>query len=417
MKKSGKSILALVLIVVFSCAALLGCGLTETKERQSSGSNTKLATNSDSEVGTESEAGSEAEELDKEDANFSITMLDVGQGLCLLIECNGKYMIYDGGGRDTSSKVVAQLKELGITELDYMVASHYDEDHISGLVGVLNTTAVKEMICPDYETDTSIYQSLMSKIQEKAVEVVHPEAGDTFLLDDAEITVLGPSNYEHEEENDNSLVLRIDYGDFSVLVSGDASEAAEAEMLEAGVIEPVDLYVVAHHGSAYSTSEAFVEAMAPAYAFLSVGVNNDYSHPAQETLDVLAENGVGLFRTDDQGEVTCYANEETYWFSTEPTENWKNGSEMSVANSDGSDADGTGSGSADASETDGTVVGGADTTTEVAMDYVLNTNTMKFHYPWCTAVDNISEHNRQDVNATRSEIIGEGYESCGICHP
>ena len=101
--------------------------------------------------------------LNREDgASFSLTMLDVGQGLSVLVQADGEYLLYDGGGRGASSYVVAYLQQHAVTELEWLAASHYDEDHISGLVGVLHTTPVEQALMPDYTTDTQIYQSLQT---------------------------------------------------------------------------------------------------------------------------------------------------------------------------------------------------------------------------------------------------------------
>lgn len=116
------------------------------------------------------------------DSLFSLTMLDVGQGLSVLVQADGEYLLYDGGGRGASSYVVAYLQQHGVTELEWLVASHYDEDHVSGLVGVLHTTPVKKALMPDYTTDTQIYQSMQNALAEKAVTVTYPAQGDTFSL-------------------------------------------------------------------------------------------------------------------------------------------------------------------------------------------------------------------------------------------
>ena len=101
-------------------------------------------------------------------------MLDVGQGLSVLVQADGKYLLYDGGGRGTSSYVVAYLQQHDVTKLEWLAASHYDEDHISGLVGVLHTTPVEQALMPDYTTDTQIYQSLQTVLGEKNVPVIYP---------------------------------------------------------------------------------------------------------------------------------------------------------------------------------------------------------------------------------------------------
>ena len=202
------------------------------------------------------------------EAGFSLTMLDVGQGLSVLVQADGEYLLYDGGGRGASSYVVAYLQQHAVTELEWLAASHYDEDHISGLVGVLHTTSVEQALMPDYTTDTRIYQSLQNVLGEKGAPVIYPAQGNAFSLGGAEIQVVGPRNYTYDSDNDNSLCLRICYGNFQCLLTGDAEQDAEQDMVASGQDLTCDLYVVGHHGSSSSTSEELLDAASPVYAFL-----------------------------------------------------------------------------------------------------------------------------------------------------
>lgn len=326
------------------------------------------------------------------DAPFFLTMLDVGQGLSVLVQADGEYLLYDGGGRGASSYVVAYIQRHGVSELEWLVASHYDEDHISGLVGVLNTTPVEQALMPDYTTDTQIYQSLHNVLEEKSVPVVYPAAGDTFSLGSAEIQIVGPKEYDYDSDNSNSLCLRIEYGDFRCLLTGDAERDAERDMAASGQDLSCDVYVVGHHGSSSSTSEELLEAASPRYAFLSVGAGNAYGHPTEQTMAALQQHGVDLHRTDKQDEITVYSDGETCWFSTSPCEDWTAGSQTAP-----------------------------DTPLATAPPqsalYVLNTHTKKFHYPDCPSVEQMSGKNKDFTDATREELISRGYRPCGRCDP
>lgn len=331
--------------------------------------------------------------LNREDgASFSLTMLDVGQGLSVLVQADGEYLLYDGGGRGASSYVVAYLQQHAVTELEWLVASHYDEDHISGLVGVLHTTPVEQALMPDYTTDTQIYQSLQTVLGEKNVPVIYPAQGDIFSLGEAEIQVVGPQNYAYDSDNDKSLCLRICYGNFQCLLTGDAEQDAEQDMVASGQDLTCDLYVVGHHGSSSSTSEELLEAAAPAYAFLSVGENNPYGHPTAQTLNALQQYGVTLFRTDQQGKVTVYSDGQQCWFSTEPCQDWNTGNQSIPEEP-------------------------LATTVPQTAQYVLNTHTKKFHFPDCSSVDQMSEKNKAFTDASRDELIARGYTACGRCNP
>ncbi|MGN0984674.1 MAG: ComEC/Rec2 family competence protein [Gemmiger sp.] len=330
---------------------------------------------------------------EENEGDFSLTMLDVGQGLSVLVQADGEYLLYDGGGRGASSYVVAYLQQHGVTELEWLVASHYDEDHISGLVGVLHTTPVEQALMPDYTADTQIYQSLQTVLAEKSVPVLYPAQGDTFSLGGAEIQVVGPQDYTYEGDNSNSLCLRIAYGDFRCLLTGDAEQEAEQDMAASGLDLTCDVYVVGHHGSASSTSEALLRAASPRYAFLSVGDGNSYGHPAGQTMTALHQQGVALYRTDRQGEVTVYSDGEACWFSTDPCEDWSPGAPTEP-------------------ETPLATV-----PPDPSAGYVLNTHTKKFHYPDCASVEQMNDENKAFSDASREELLASGYSACGRCRP
>ena len=325
-------------------------------------------------------------------APFSLTMLDVGQGLSVLVQADGEYLLYDGGGRGASSYVVAYLQQHGVSELEWLVAPHYDEDHISGLVGVLHTTPVKQALMPDYTTDTQIYQSLQNVLGEKSVPVICPAQGDTVSLGSAEIQIVGPKTYDYDSDNSNSLCLRISYGNFRCLLTGDAEQDAEQDMVASGQDLTCDLYVVGHHGSSSSTSEELLEAASPRYVFLSVGTDNAYGHPTEQTMTALQQHGVALYRTDKQSEITVYSDGENCWFSTNPCEDWTPGSQT-------------------APDTP------LATTLPQSAQFVLNTHTKKFHYPDCSSVEQMSDENKDFIDATREELIERGYTPCGRCDP
>lgn len=266
-----------------------------------------------------------------ESADYEETMLNVGQGLSILVKSNGHYMLFDGGSRSASSYVVAYLQQHNITKLDYVIASHYDEDHIAGLIGVLNTADVDTVICPDYTTDTQIYSSLMSAIAASGAKVIHPNVKDTYPLGNSTITILGPTSYDDRSDNNRSIAVRIDDNKFSSVITGDAEQQEEQEILNSGINLRTNLYVAGHHGSSNSSSSDFVKAMSPAYIFISCGKNNSYGHPHWEALRIFKDIGCKIFRSDDQGEVTCFSDGKKYWFSIEPSDDWTSGSGYSIS--------------------------------------------------------------------------------------
>ena len=316
---------------------------------------------------------------------ISITMLDVGQGLSILVESNGEYMLYDGGDRRTSSYVVSYLDNHNVNHLTYMIASHYDSDHIAGLVGVLETTSVDTIINPDFPADSNIYDSYVSGRNASGADVIYPTVGDEYTLGYATFTILAPAR-DYGDPNEASVAIKIECGDFSCIITGDAEGESESDMLDCGIDLDCDLYIVGHHGSSSSSKDAFVKAMSPAYGFISCGADNDYGHPTDKTLNTLAKYDVEIYRSDIDGVVTCASDGKNYAFSKEL-------SQTNDSNDDGSTSD----------QTD--------------YEYVLNISSKKFHYPDCSVVDDMSEKNKEVSSKSREELINEGYSPCGYCDP
>lgn len=239
-----------------------------------------------------------------------IRLLDVGQGLGILIESGGEAMLIDGGGGKASSKTVATLKALGISRLKYILLTHYDTDHIGGAIGALEAVGAEMVLGPDYEADTRSYRSLKSRLEAAGQALVHPAPGTVYPLGSCECLVLGPLKI-HDNENDNSLVLRITDGAHSLLVTGDAEAAGEAELVkEWGRQLKSDIYVAGHHGSYTSSTEAFLARVKPAFLLLSCGVGNEYGHPHEQALQRLKKTGASLWRTDSQSDILLFWTEE-----------------------------------------------------------------------------------------------------------
>ena len=134
-----------------------------------------------------------------------------------------------------------------------MIATHYDADHISGLVGVLNVFPVDILLCPDYQTDTWIYTSFLRKQRENGCTVRAPAFGDVYSLGEASFTVVAPVSYDYERDNNNSVGIRLSCGSTAFLMLGDAEWESEKDLLDAGAEVSADVYLASHHGSAWSS--------------------------------------------------------------------------------------------------------------------------------------------------------------------
>ena len=165
---------------------------------------------------------------DGQTANFEMYFLDVGQALSVLVECDGQYMLYDGGNVDDGSYVVSYLQNLGVEELQYVFCSHAHEDHVGGLSAALAYFPADHVYSPVTEASTKCFQDFVKYTGQQGLQVEVPAAGTVWPLGSATVTMLGPVA-QYDNTNDTSIVLRVDYGSTSFLLTGDMESDAEDE--------------------------------------------------------------------------------------------------------------------------------------------------------------------------------------------
>lgn len=255
-------------------------------------------------------------------AELEAYFLDVGQGDCTVILCDGEAMIIDGGPASASEKVFAFLREtLEVTELKYVVSTHPHEDHISGLTAALNAAQAGLVLSPVTEWGTKRFEKFLAYAEKQGAPVAVPSPGDEYALGGAAVTILQcwpeAVSWREDDVNDMSIMVRVDYGETSLIVTGDAEEASEYMVLDSGLPLKADVLRVAHHGSTYSTTDPFLRAVSPEYAIISCGEGNTYFHPHKRVLNALKKAGVTLFRTDLQGTVRMRSDGERVEFRPE----------------------------------------------------------------------------------------------------
>lgn len=256
---------------------------------------------------------------------MKVHFLDVGQGLSVLVQSDGKTLIYDGGDRKTSSFVVSYLKDQKVKSIDYLVSSHYDSDHMAGLIGCLKAFKVKNVISSDYEHDSKLYTSFVNAVKDKGLKMQHPSVGTTFKLGSASVEVLAPKSINPSDSNNNSVAIKITNGNNSIILTGDAEHSSEAEMCSSGIDLRCDILVLGHHGSATATSWDFLQATVPEYAVVSCGANNKYGHPDKDTMDKLQSMEIQVYRTDKQGTITATSDGTNWSWSAEPCNDYSSG--------------------------------------------------------------------------------------------
>ena len=232
--------------------------------------------------------------------------IDVGQGDAALIRTEVGDILIDAGTNYSEDELKAYLDSMGVKDLEYAVFTHPHEDHIGGADMVLNTYNVKRVILPDATATTKTFERMMDAIEAEKCEVIESAPDYEFYVGELRCTILAPISTSYTETNNYSVVIRADYGETSVLFTGDAEVDSEAEMLERyrfkGLLD-CDLLKSGHHGSNTSSSQEFLDAVTPAFAVISVGEGNTYDHPKQVTLAKYDAMNIQYFRTDKEGSI------------------------------------------------------------------------------------------------------------------
>ena len=243
---------------------------------------------------------------------LSIHTIDVGQGDSILIQTpSSKNILIDGGDDNSHNIVSSYLKKQNVKRIDYIIATHFDSDHIGGLDNIIDKFNVSNIYAPNYESDTVSYQNLISSCVNKNLNLQYLKEGDFINIEDnINLTVLAPS-YIQEENNLNSIVFRIDYKNKSFLFTGDAEASNEMSIINSYELNDIDFLKVGHHGSSSSTTSEFIEEVSPDVAVISCGYKNQYGHPHRSTLDTLEKNNVLTYRTDILGHVVFYSDGDT----------------------------------------------------------------------------------------------------------
>ncbi len=319
---------------------------------------------------------------------LKVHFIDVGQGEAVLIQApDGKVALIDGG--EEGSGVLRYLQGQGVKRVDLMVATHPHNDHIGGLIGVLQAMPVDQVVTNGQMHTTTTYEAFLDAIDIARVPYAEAKRGDTLQLGTLTLQVLHPTSSEGDDLNDNSLVLRFEYAGTSFLLTGDVQAEGQAGILAAGQPIQATILAVPHHGSAAS-SRSFLASVKPEVAVYSCGVGNDYGHPHTETLAALASVGAQVYGTDVNGTVvvTCDAT----GYQVTPSRGGPRAPPKAAPVQLPTEAAG-----------DGCV-------------YIANSNTGKFHYAWCSSVKQMNEEHKV-CYATREGAVAAGYVPCGRCNP
>lgn len=249
-----------------------------------------------------------------------INFIDVGQGDSCLIRYKGTNIMIDSGGslsknKDGKSYDIGEnvlnnyLLNRGITRLDYIMASHFDEDHSQGFVFLLKNMKVKNVIISEQYKTSSIYEQFKQICKKQNIPIIHVRSGDEIRIKDLAFKILHPKSKENQISenplNNNAIVCMVKYKNRRILFTGDIEKVAENEMVKEytnGL--KADILKVGHHGSKTSTTKEFLDLINPSVALIGVGQNNKFGHPNEDVIKRLEEKNIQIYRTDEMGEIS-----------------------------------------------------------------------------------------------------------------
>ncbi|MCL5772529.1 MAG: MBL fold metallo-hydrolase [Actinobacteria bacterium] len=336
--------------------------------------------------------------------NLIVHYIDVGQGDSELIQIPGNInILIDGGPKSSSDKVVLYIKSLGIDKLNIVISTHPHEDHIGGLVSVINSFKVDNVIDTGVNHTSATFKEYLKAVKAKNINYLTPSPGESFDLGtNVKLIVCGPYKRYNSDLNNSSVVVKLIYGSTSFLFEGDAESKEESQLISGGIELSATVLKVGHHGSKTSSTLKFLKKVNPKISVISVGKGNSYGHPAKTTIDNLLSLGSSVYMTDTEGDIIIESD----------------GSDVNVTRGSpyipGSSSTTTTSGSGQTT----TTMGSEETTTTQASNalFVGSKKSDVYHYPNCGSAKSIKPENLITFNSVE-EAKSAGYRPCKKCNP
>ena len=235
---------------------------------------------------------------------LKIHYLDVGQGDSIFIELpNNETMLIDAAESNQSENIINYIKNLNYQKIDYVIGTHPHTDHIGGLKDIINTFEIGKIYMPKAVSTTKTYESLLMAIKDKNLKINTAKAGISIIdTNTLKINILAPNNDTYTELNNYSVVTKITYGTTKFLFMGDAEKLSENEIKED---VSADVIKIGHHGSSTSSGLNFIKKVNAKYGIISVGLNNKYNLPKEETITNWENSGTKIYLTSTNGTITA----------------------------------------------------------------------------------------------------------------
>lgn len=381
--------------------------ISNNDSQESVQSNNRQTTDNQNEPSYVSAVAPIASPTDISDSNaiMKVHFIDVGQADSILIQAEETSVLVDAGNNADGDLVVNYLKSQGVAKLAAVVATHPHEDHIGGMDTVLNSFIVEKFYMPNASSTSKTFEDMILAANASGAKKIQAKAGIVLDVPGITGTFLGPVGSSYDDLNNYSAVLKIIHGNISFLLTGDAEDISEGQMLKNGNLQAT-LLKIGHHGSDSSTTPEFLKAVSPKYAVISVGKGNTYGHPTDVVLSRLATAGVEVFRTDQSGTIVATSDGSTITFDKIPSTYQSNVPLTSTNQTPPITTPNP------PSTTASSPIPATGASTQ--QHYIINTSTKKFHYPNCRS---LPTKNKGEMYGTRDDMINAGYSPCGICKP
>ena len=297
-KQKAGIVLASLTVALYFSAALTQPLPTTLSTTGSSGQQTAVQAPGES---SQSDSGAPSTTA-QASANVTIKFIDVGQGEAILIALPEKTMLIDAGPTGSAPKIAQVLQELGRNKIDYLVATHPDEDHIGGMADVISNTQIGTIYAPNKTNNTATYRKFLTAIQNNNLQITLAEAGTIIdQTDSYKLEILWPKkDANFPETNDYSIIIKLTVGNKTFLFTGDAPTNAILNSNPGHI----DVLKLSHHGSRTGTTEVLIHKLSPTYAVLSYALDNSYGHPMQSVLNALHKHSVEVWGTGANGTIT-----------------------------------------------------------------------------------------------------------------
>ncbi|MDV4150484.1 ComEC/Rec2 family competence protein [Clostridium sp. AL.422] len=234
---------------------------------------------------------------------IKVHFIDVGQGDAVLIQVNNKNLLIDSGSRSEKNKLIKYLDSIYIPQFDYVIATHPHEDHIGNMNYIINNYKIINFYSPKAQSNTSAFESMAESLSRKnlKIKILKANNSNINLGKNTLVEVFSPSVDVYDNLNNYSPIIKISYGNNSFLFTGDAEEDTEEEVINKAFNLKSDILKIGHHGSSTSTSKNFLDKVNPKITIISVGEDNSYGHPSEETLEKIEDTKI--YRTDINGSI------------------------------------------------------------------------------------------------------------------